>query len=153
LAVNMIGTTDHLRMAKSVLTDLRNRGYEEHASIIFAGDEEKVNWLDNIVSAANGQNVDSAPFDAGVVEIPDLGLVASIGPAYGFLADSAQAPAGGLEEVCNDMGIGNEGKRLIEQWLEEGRYVLVINGAEEDQVDFLRKQVEDLQGIDQLTLC
>lgn len=153
MAVNMIGTTDHLRMAKSVLTDLRNRGYEEHASLIFAGDEEKVNWLDNIISDTNGQNVDRAPFDAGIVEIHELGLVASIGPAYGFLADSAQSPDGGLGEVCNDMGIRDEGKRLIEQWLEEGKYVLVINGAEEDQINFLRKQVSELQGIDHLTLC
>jgi len=140
-------------MAKSVLTDLRNRGYEEHASLIFAGDEEKVNWLDNIVSDTNGQNLERAPYDAGVVEIPDLGLVASIGPAYGYLADSAQAPDGGLDEVCNDMGIRNEGKKLIEQWLEEGKYVLVINGAEEEQIEFLRKQVVELQGIDHLTLC
>lgn len=153
MAVNMIGTTDHLRMAKSVLTDLRNRGFEEHVSLIFAGDEEKVDWLDNIISDTNGQNVDRAPFDAGVVEIHELGLVASIGPAYGFLADSSQSPVGGLGEVCSDMGIRDEGKRLIEQWLEEGKYVLVINGAEDEQTDFLRKQLEDLQGIDHLTLC
>ncbi len=153
MAVNMIGTTDHLRMAKSVLTDLRNRGYEEHASLIFAGDEEKVSWLDNIISDTNGQNVDSSPFDAGVVEIPDMGLVASIGPAYGYLADSAQSRGGGIEEVCNDMGIHDEGKRLIEQWLEEGKYVLVINGTEDMQIDFLRKQLQDIQGIDHLTMC
>lgn len=149
----MIGTTDHLRMAKSVLTDLRNRGYEEHASLIFAGDEEKVNCLDHLVSDTNGQNADRTPYDAGIVEIPQVGLVASIGPAYGFLADSAQSPEAGLEEVCNDMGIRSEGKRLMEQWLEEGKYVLVINGAEEDQIDFLRQQVQVLQGIDHLTMC
>ena len=153
MAINMIGTTDHLRMAKSVLTDLRNRGFEEHASIIFAGDEEKVSWLDNIISDTNGQSADRAPYDAGVVDMPDLGLVASIGPAYGFLADSVQTPDGRLREVCNDMGIRDEGKRLIEQWLEEGKYVLVINGTEDEQIDFLRKQLEDLQGIDHLTLC
>lgn len=153
MAVNMIGTTDHLRMAKSVLTDLRNRGYEEHVSLIFAGDEEKVNWLDNIISDTNGQSVDRAPFDAGVVEIPDMGLVASIGPAFGFLADSAQSPDGGIEEVCNDMGIRDDGTRLIEQWLEEGKYVLVINGTEDEQIEFLRKQLVDIQGIDHLTLC
>jgi len=153
LAINMIGTTDHLRMAKSVLTDLRNRGFEDHASIIFAGDEEKVNWLDNIISDTNGQNVDRAPFDAGVVELPSLGLIACIGPAYGFLADSAQAPEGGLNVVCNDMGIGDEGQRLMEQWLEQGKYVLLINGTGEDQVDFLKNQLGELQGIDDLTLC
>jgi len=149
----MIGATDHLRMAKSVLTDLRNRGFEEHASIMFAGSEEKVSWLDNILSESNGQNVDRAPYDAGVVDMPDLGLVASVGPAYGFLADSVQTPDGGLREVCNDMGIRDEGKRLIEQWLEEGKYILIINGTEDEQTDFLRKQLEDLQGIDHLTLC
>ena len=153
MAINMIGTTDHLRMAKSVLTDLRNRGFEEHASIIFAGDEEKVNWLDNIISDTNGQNVDRAPFDAGVVELPSLGLIASIGPAYGYLADSAQAPEGGLNVVCNDMGIGDEGQRLMEQWLEQGKYVLLINNTGEDQVDFLKNQLGELQGIDDLTLC
>lgn len=153
MAVNMIGTTDHLRMAKSVLTDLRNRGYEEHASLIFAGDEEKVNCLDNIISDSNGQNADRDSFDAGIVEINELGLVASIGPAFGFLADSVQSPTGGIGEVCHDMGIRDEGKRLIEQWLKEGKYVLVINGTEEDQIDFLKKQVGELQGIDHLTMC
>ncbi len=153
MAINMIGTADHLRMAKSVLTDLRNRGFEEHASIIFTGDEEKVNWLDNIISDTNGQNVDRAPFDAGVVELPSLGLIASIGPAYGFLADSAQAPEGGLDLVCNDMGIGDEGQRLMEEWLEQGKYVLLINNTDEDQVDFLKNQLGELQGIDDLTLC
>jgi hypothetical protein len=140
-------------MAKSVLTDLRNRGYEEHASIIFTGSEEKVNQLDNIVSETSAQNLDKAPYNAGIVNMPDLGMVASIGPAYGFLADSAQSPDGGLEEVCNDMGIHSEGKRLLAEWLDEGKYVLVINGAEDNQIDFLKKQVEDIQGIDQLTLC
>jgi hypothetical protein len=149
----MIGTTDHLRMAKSVLSDLRNRGYEEHASLIFAGDEEKVNWLDNIMDDSNGQNVNRTPYDAGVVEIPDIGLVASIGPAYGFLGDCGQSLDGGLKEVCNDMGIRDEGKRRIEQWLDEGKYFLVITDTEDDQIDFLRKQLVDLQGIDQLTLC
>ncbi|MDD3365591.1 MAG: hypothetical protein PHZ03_11475 [Syntrophomonas sp.] len=153
MAINMIGTTDHLRMAKSVLTDLRNRGFEEHASIIFAGDEEKVNWLDNIISDTNGQNVDRAPFDAGVVELPSLGLIASIGPAYGYLADSAQAPEGGLNIVCSDMGIGDEGQKLMEQWLEQGKYVVLINDTGEEQVDFLRNQLGELQGIDDLTLC
>lgn len=153
MAVNMIGTTDHLRMAKSVLTDLRNRGYEDHASIIFTGSEEKVNQLDNIISETNAQNLDQAPYDAGIVNMPSLGMVASIGPAYGILADWAQSPEGGLEEVCNDMGIHSEGKRLLAEWLDEGKYVLVINGAEDNQVDFLKKQVENLQGIDQLTLC
>lgn len=153
MAVSMIGNTDHLRMAKSVLTDLRNRGYEEHASLIFTGDEEKVNWLDNIISDADGQNEDRTPYDAGVVEIDELGLVASIGPAFGYLADSAQSPDGGLGEVCSDMGIRDEGRSLIQQWLQEGKYVLVISGAEEEQIDFLRKQVGELQGIDHLTLC
>jgi hypothetical protein len=139
-------------MAKSVLSDLRNRGFEEHASIIFCGDEEKVNMLDNIMSD-NGIEVDRAPFDAGVVEIPSLGLVASIGPVYGFLADSAQAPEGGFDVVCNDMGIGDEGQRMMEEWLEQGKYVLLINGAGEDQVNFLRNQLGEIQGIHHLTLC
>ncbi|MEA4923858.1 MAG: hypothetical protein VB084_00990 [Syntrophomonadaceae bacterium] len=153
MAVNMIGTTDHLRMAKSVLTDLRNRGYEEHASLIFAGDEEKVSWLDNLASDPDGQNVDRTPYDAGIVNIPDLGMVASIGPAYGFWADTAQSPEGGLDEFCSDMGIRDEGKALLDQWLKEGKYILVINGAEADQINFLRKQVGDLQGLDHLTMC
>jgi len=153
LAMNMIGTTDHLRMAKSVLTDLRNRGFEEHASILFAGDEEKVNWLDNIVAYTNGQNIDRAPLDAGVIDFPSLGMIASIGPVYGFLNDVAETSEGGLAEVCSDMGLQHEGRKLLEQWLEEGKYVLLINNMAEDQADFLQKQLSDLQGIDDLTIC
>ena len=140
-------------MAKSVLTDLRNRGYEEHVSIIFAGDAEKVRCLDNIVSETNGQNEASTPYDAGVVEIPSLGLVASIGPAYGFLADIAESPDGALYDACSDMGINVEGQRLIEQWLEQGKYVLLINNTGDEQADFLTKQLGELQGIDDLTVC
>ena len=30
---------------------------------------------------------------------------------------------------------------------------LVINGTEDMQIDFLRKQLQDIQGIDHLTMC
>lgn len=148
----MIGTTNHLRMAKSVLTDLRNRGFEEHASILFAGDEEEVTRLDNIVADSNGKNVDRSPFDAGVVDLPSMGLVASIGPVYAYMADAASTSGGSVAEVCFDMGLPPQGRRLIEQWLEEGKYVLLINNIVEEQAEFLQRQLEDLQGIDDLTI-
>ena len=152
MSINMIGTADYLRDAKSVLTDLRNRGFEEHASLLFAGDQEKVNCLDNIIPDDNGQDA-RTPFDAGIVEIPSLGLVASIGPVYAFLADTAVSPGGSLSDVCSDMGISRQGQSLMEDWLEQGKYVLLISGTGEEQIDFLKKQVGDLQGIDDLTLC
>ncbi len=153
MAINMIGTTEHLRMAKSVLSDLRNRGFMEHASIIFAGDEEKVGCLDNIISETSGQNEANKPYDAGVVEMPPLGLVASIGPAYGVLADIAESPDGALDDACRDMGIQGKGQKLIEQWLDQGKYVLLINGTSDEHADFFTKQLGELQGIDDLTIC
>lgn len=153
MSINMIGTADHLRMAKSVLTDLRNRGFEAHASILFSGDEDKANRLDNIVAASNGQNVDRSPYDAGIVDLPGMGLTASIGPVFTFMADTASSPGGSIDEVCTDMGLSSYGRKLVAQWLEEGKYVLLINNVIEEQAEFLRKQLEDLQGIDALTIC
>lgn len=153
MAINLIGTYDHLRMAKSVLADLRNRGFEEHASLLFSGDENEMHWLDNIIIDTNGQNVDRGDLDAGVVQLAPLGMVASIGPVYGFITDASENSDGSLGEVCNDIGLQSEGTRLIEQWLEEGKYVLLINDMPEDQIDFMKKRLADWQGIDDLTIC
>ena len=152
MSQNIIGTTDHLRMAKSILTDLRNRGYEEHASLLYAGDDEKISWLDNI-REEDGRHKDQGPYEAGVVELHSLGKVASVGPAYNLIADVATTSEASLAEVCSDMGLPSEGEELIKQWLQEGKYILMVNNVTDSQVNFLKQQLGDLQGLDDLTIC
>jgi hypothetical protein len=150
--MNIMGTISHLRMAKSVLTDLRNRGYEDHASLLFAKEENKT-WLDNTGEDQNNVIFEGGSSQAGVDDLPIVGPIVSLGPAFKIIHAIASTSGGGMMEVCTDIGLPPETSSIIQHWLEDGKYILLMNNVTEEQADFLKFQLGDLQGLDDLTFC
>lgn len=160
MAHTLVGTADSQVHATSVFTDLKNRGYDKNVSLLYSGQKDGINehgfyeGYDDTVfdGAVAGAAISAAPgmlASAGLVGLPVLGPVAAIGPVYGMLAG---ALGGGLAGALVDLGLNQKGQQQVEQWVAQGKYVLVITELEEKAANYLKKQLFAVQGIDNIAI-
>ncbi|NLU49663.1 MAG: hypothetical protein GXX09_04535 [Syntrophomonadaceae bacterium] len=136
----VVGVTGDRQKAYKAAAHLRDTGFQNDISILWRHIEHEnsetqsfqVGYDDNLWDGgATGASLGALGgllVGAGLVTVPILGPLAAVGPAAGFLTG---ATAGGLAGAVADWGISPEGGRDIEEALQAGKTVLIIQCPDE----------------------
>lgn len=155
--ITIIGIARSQEQAASAITDLRNRNLLEEGSVLWPGKKDGFNkngfyqgyndtLLDGTMAGAALSTLPGMLAGGGIITLPFLGPIAALGPIYGILGASI---GGGLTGALIDAGINGNSAKMIEHWLAEGKYVIIIECQEENKTT-ITELLEGLHGIDKV---